>query len=386
MEKSTVRLKPGKEKPLLNRHHWIFSGAVANLPSFEPGAILPLESSKGTLLGHAYFNKASSIVGRMIAFGEEEPLVAITRLIRNAIHFRKSLFDNKTTAYRLINGEGDNLPGLIVDVYGDVLVIQISTLGMEKLKSHVLKLLQEELKPLAILEKSLLPSRKEEGLAPFQEILFGKMPDPLIVLENGLKFEVDPINGQKTGFFLDQRQMRDYVRSISKGKRVLNVFAYTGGFTVYALAGGASNADSVDISQDAMDMAKINCSLNGFEGKFFAEDAFEFLRKSQLDYDLVILDPPAFAKKAKDVVQACRGYKDINRVALQKMPPGSTLITCSCSHFIDEKLFGQVLFQAAIEAKREVRIIGKHQLASDHPVNLFHPEGSYLKSLVLYLT
>lgn len=386
MEKSIVRLKPGKEKPVLNRHHWIFSGAVANLPSFEPGAILPVESSKGTLLGHAYFNKASSIVGRMIAFGEEEPLVAITRLIRNAIHFRKSLFDNKTTAYRLINGEGDNLPGLIVDVYGDVLVIQISTLGMEKLKPHVLKLLQEELKPHAILEKSLLPSRKEEGLAPFQGMLLGKMPEPLIVLENGLKFQVDPINGQKTGFFLDQRQMRAYVRGVSKGKRVLNVFAYTGGFTVYALAGGASNADSVDISQDAMDMAKINCSLNGFEGKFFAEDAFEFLRKSQLDYDLVILDPPAFAKKAKDVVQACRGYKDINRVALQKMPPGSTLITCSCSHFIDEKLFGQVLFQAAIEAKREVRIIGKHQLASDHPVNLFHPEGSYLKSLVLYLT
>lgn len=382
----SCKLKPGKEKPLLNRHHWIFSGAVANLPSFDPGAILPVESSQGTLLGHAYFNKASSIVGRMIAFGEEEPLQAMMRRILNAILFRKSLFGAETTAYRLINGEGDSLPGLIVDVYNDVLVLQISTLGMEKLKPHVLKILQEELHPKAILEKSLLPSRKEEGLAPFQGMLFGKIPEPLIVLENGLKFQVDPEKGQKTGFFLDQRQMRSYVRSISKGKRVLNVFAYTGGFSVYAFAGGAISVDSVDISKEAMELAEKNCFLNGFKGNFFAEDAFEFLRKSPLDYDLVILDPPAFAKKAKDVVQACRGYKDINRVALQKMPPGSTLITCSCSHFIDEKLFSQVLFQAAAEAKREVRIIGKHQLAPDHPVNLFHPEGSYLKSLVLYLS
>jgi 23S rRNA (cytosine1962-C5)-methyltransferase len=386
MEKLKARLKPGKEKPLLNRHHWIFSGALADLPPFEPGGILPVESSQGVLLGHAYFNKASSIIGRMIAFGDEEPLEALSRLIKNAILFRKSLFDGKTTAYRLINGEGDSLPGLIVDVYGDVLVLQISTLGMDKLKSHVLKTLQEELRPQAILEKSLLPSRKEEGMAPFQGMLFGKIPEPLIVLEKGLQFQVDPEKGQKTGFFLDQREMRSYVRTISKGKRVLNVFAYTGGFTVYAFAGGASSVDSVDISKEAIEMARENSSLNGFKGNFYAEDAFKFLRSSSLDYDLVILDPPAFAKRAKDVVQACRGYKDINRVALQKMPPGSTLITCSCSHFIDEKLFQQVLFQAAAEAKRSLRIMGKHQLASDHPINLFHPEGSYLKSLVLYLS
>lgn len=385
MEKS-VRLKPGKEKPILNHHHWIFSGAIADLPSFEPGAILPVRSSQGVLLGHAYFNKASSIAGRMIAFGEEEPLQAIERQIKNAILFRKSLFDFSTTAYRLINGEGDSLPGLIIDVYGDVFVLQVSTLGMEKLKPYVLKTLQQQLKPYAILEKSLLPSRKEERLAPFQGMLFGKIPEPLIVLENGLKFQVDPEKGQKTGFFLDQRQMRAFVRTISKGKKVLNVFAYTGGFTVYAFAGGAFSVDSVDISKEAMEMAEKNSSLNGFKGNFLVEDAFEFLRNSSLDYDLVILDPPAFAKKAKDVVQACRGYKDINRVALQKMPSGSYLITCSCSHFIDEKLFGQVLFQAAMEAKREVRVIGKHQLAPDHPINLFHPEGSYLKSLVLQVT
>lgn len=381
----TCTLKPGKEKPLLNRHHWIFSGAIDVLPSFDPGAILSVESSQGVLLGHAYFNRASSIIGRMIAFGEDEPLEAIERAIKDAIQLRKSLFKEQTTAYRLINAEGDGLPGLIVDVYGNVLVIQISTLGMERLKLTVLRILQEELCPEAILEKSLSPSRKEEGLAPFQGVLLGEIPNPLTILENGLKFEVDPEKGQKTGFFLDQREMRAYVGRISKGKKVLNVFAYTGGFSVYALAGGALSVDSVDISKEAMALAEKNCSMNGFKSNCFAEDAFEFLRASPLDYDLVILDPPAFAKKAKDVVQACRGYKDINRIALQKMAPGSTLITCSCSHFVDEKLFGQVIFQAAAEAKRKVRIIGRHLLAPDHPVNLFHPEGNYLKSLVLYI-
>lgn len=380
----TVRLKPGKEKPILNRHHWIFSGAIQNLPPFLPGEILPVESAEGHLLGHAYFNKASSIIGRMVSFGNEEPTVAIARLIKNAIAFRKSLFNQNTTAYRLINGEGDSLPGLIVDVYGEVLVLQISTLGMDKLKPSVIKILQKELHPKGIYEKSLLPSRKEEGMSPFQEMLHGAIPVPLIVLENGLKFQVDPVKGQKTGFFLDQREMREYVRGLSQGKRVLNAFAYTGGFSVYALAGGAALVDSIDISKDAMEIAKTNCSINGFDKNvsFYAEDAFDFLRTSSMNYDLVILDPPAFAKRAKDVVQACRGYKDINRVALQKMPKGSILITCSCSHFIDEKLFGQVIFQAASEAKRDVRIIGKHRLAFDHPINLFHPEGNYLKSLV----
>lgn len=378
-----VRLKAGKEKPILNRHHWIFSGAVASLPPHEPGEILAVESDGGKPLGFAYFNKKSSILGRMVSFGEPS-LEAIEKALLNAIKLRKSLFNSETTAYRLINGEGDCLPGLIADWYAGTLVIQISTLGMECLRHFVLEILERELKPVAILEKSLVPSRKEEGLEPIQRVLKGDVK-PVEVLEHGLKFIVDPIGGQKTGFFLDQREMRQFVRENSQNKRVLNCFSYTGGFTAYALAGGAIIADSVDISKEALALAKENCLLNGFKGEIFCEDVFEFLRKGELAYDLVILDPPAFAKRAKDVVSACRGYKDINRMALQNMPKGSILITCSCSYFVDEKLFQQVIFQAASEANRAVRIIGKHRQAFDHPINLFHPEGSYLKTLVLYI-
>ena len=379
-------LKPGKEKPVLNRHHWIFSGAVNHLPPHEPGEILAVESANSHHLGYAYFNRKSSIVGRMVSF-DEEPLIAIEKALLNAINFRKTLFDSSTNAYRVINGEGDGLPGLIVDRYADHLVIQISTLGIDKLRSFIVKILDRELAPKAILEKSLSPSRNEEGLKPLQQVLKGEVAKKIAVLENGIKFLVDPVDGQKTGFFLDQREMRSLVKEKAHGKRVLNCFSYTGGFTAYALAGGASQADSVDISASAIEEAKTNCSINGFEESgFYAEDAFEFLRKDKLDYDLIILDPPAFAKRAKDVVAACRGYKEINRTTLQKMPKGSTLITCSCSYFVDEKLFQQVIFQAAAEAKRTVRIIGKHRQAEDHPVNLFHPEGTYLKSLVLYVS
>lgn len=382
MNLKTLRLKPGKEKPLLNCHHWIFSGAIAEMPTFNSGDILAVESHAGKPLGYAYFNNKGSISGRMISFGPP-PLEAIETALLNAISLRRSFFDEKTTAYRLINGEGDCLPGLIVDKYADTLVIQITTAGMEKLKSFVVEILTRELKPSGILEKSLSPSRKEEGLKPHQEILMGKVEERIQILENGLKFYVDPINGQKTGFFLDQREMRAFVGSL-KRKKVLNCFSYTGGFSLYALAGGAAQVDSVDISKESLELAKENCALNNFEGaNFYAEDVFEFLRARELDYDLVILDPPAFAKRAKDVVMAARGYKEINRIALQKMPPGSILITCSCSYFVDEKLFQQVIFQAASEAKRKVRIIEKHRQAHDHPVNLFHPEGNYLKSLVL---
>ncbi|MBS0655614.1 MAG: class I SAM-dependent rRNA methyltransferase, partial [Verrucomicrobia bacterium] len=193
----------------------------------------------------------------------------------------------------------------------------------------------------------------------------------------------------KTGFFLDHREMRQWVRQLAKGKRVLNAFSYTGGFTVYALAGGATRVDSVDISKEAVAKACAHVTLNGFDAEsqgFVCEDLFVFLREqATLPYDLVILDPPAFAKRQKDVVQACRGYKDINRLAMQKMPPHSLLLTCSCSHFVDEELFQKVLFQAALEAGRQVRIIGRHRLAVDHPINIFHPESNYLKSFLLFI-
>lgn len=389
MTKLKVVLKLGKEKAILNRHHWIFSGAVAQLPTFENGALLPVYSHGGALLGTAYFNRCSTIVGRMIAFDETAPLLAIEQRLQQAFDLRQTLFDPSiTNAYRLINAEGDGLPGLIIDCYNDVIVMQIATLGMEKLKSYVVKWLIDHLHPKVVYEKSESSSRQQEGLNAFSGLLFGSDLAPVEACENGLKFIIDFEHGQKTGFFCDQRQMRQQVKALSAGKSILNCFAYTGGFTVYALAGGALQVDSVELSEQAMSFVKKNININCFDtskARFYEEDVFEFLRNNPLKYDLIILDPPAFAKKRGDIIPACRGYKDINRLALKKMPARSWLLTCSCSHFIDESLFQKVLFQASIEAGRRVRIISRHQMAQDHPINICHPESDYLKSFLLYV-
>lgn len=386
---SELVLKKGKEKALLNRHHWIFSGAVAKFPKVEEGAFVRVLSHEGAPLGWAYVNKKTSIVARMVSFDETPPLDAIRSSLERAITMRKKLIDTSiTTGFRLVNGEGDSLPGLIVDFYNDVLVIQLMTVGMDRLRSTIVEMLVALLNPTAIFEKSSSPARHEEGLEKQIQLLHGTMPTSLTILENSLQFMVQPEEGQKTGFFLDHREMRQWVRGTAQGKRVLNCFGYTGGFSVYAFAGGAIRVDTVDISATAITLARKNMELNGVMGSnhgFYAEDVFEFLRRSPLDYELVILDPPAFAKKKKDQIQACRAYKDINRLAFEKMPPNSILLTSSCSYHVDETLFQQVVFQAAAEAGRQVRIIGRHRQAVDHPVNLFHPESDYLKSLILYL-
>ena len=390
MTKSQVRLKPGKDKPIRNHHHWIFSGAVAELPAFADGECLEVCSANGEKLGWAYFNRKTTITGRMVSFDNTLPKEAICCHLSKAIDLRRSLFEGQqTNAYRLVNGEGDLLPGLVVDRYNDVLVMQISTLGMQQQRAMIVDWLVKNLAPKSIYEKSLLPSRKEEGLQDEQGSLFGDIPTGSVeVTENGLRFLVSILHGQKTGFFLDHREMRDQIRSLSNGKRVLNCFAYTGGFSIYAAAGGAAVVDSVDISAAAMQMAERNMQINGFSSssnRFFAEDVFVFLREKSLDYDIVILDPPAFAKRQKDVMSACRGYKDINRLAMEKMPAGSILLTSSCSYHVNEELFQKVIFQAAVEAKRTVKIIGRHRMAADHPINICHPESDYLKSLLLFI-
>jgi len=384
-----VILKSGKEKPIKNFHHWIFSGAIQSASEFSDGDILTVYSSTQEFLGHAYFNSRTSISGRMIAWGDELVDDAIEKRIFSAIQMREKIFsDADTNAYRLINSEGDGLPGLIVDKYNKILVIQIATAGMEKLKEKVIKILSEKLAPEAIYEKSDIPSRREEGLKLFEGLLAGKMPENVEIVEQGRKFFVDILTGQKTGFFLDQREMRGYVEKISAGKNVLNCFGYTGGFSVYSAVGRAKKVTTVDISENALQTAEKNFILNGLgmdNHDFIVADAFDYLRNEPLNFDLIILDPPAFAKKKYDVVQACRGYKDINRVVLSKMPPQSILVTSSCSYHIDPGLFQQVIFQATREANRRVRIIGRHLQAPDHPLNIYHPEGEYLKSLVLFV-
>ncbi len=386
---NAVILKPGRDKAVRNRHHWIFSGAIRELPDFEDGALLPVRSAGGDLLGHGYFNRKSSITGRMVSFGDEPPEAGVRRSLERAIAMRAGFFDAAVTnARRLVNAEGDGLPGLIADLYDDVLVLQVATLGMEKLKPLVLDVLSSALRPRAVLEKSDLPARHEEGLGDVEAVLAGEPVDKVRILEAGVPYWVSLAGGQKTGFYLDQRESRKLVRDCAAGRRVLNTFAYSGSFSVCALLGGALRADSVDTSAAATALAQENFELNGLpsgSGIFFTADVFEFLREPALDHDFIILDPPAFAKKRTDVVAACRGYKDINRLALQRVRTPGLVLTFSCSHFVDEGLFQQVVFQAAHEAGRRVRILQKHRQALDHPVNVYHPETAYLKGFLLYV-
>lgn len=384
-----IVLKPGRDKAVRNRHHWIFSGAIQSLPRPGNGEIRPVLSSSGDLLGYAYVNAASSITARMLSFDATPGETAVRDSLAAAFALRRRFLpESLTDACRLVNAEGDRLPGLVVDKYADVLVLQVTTLGMEKLKPLVLEELVREFEPRAILERSALPSRREEGLADFEGLLRGEAVARVLIHEDGLSFRVDLDRPQKTGFFLDQRGSRRLIRELAAGRRVLNAFAYTGAFSVAAAAGGAAAVDTVDASAPAIELARENFDLNGLPGRlgtFFAADAFDFLRQEGPEYDFVILDPPAFAKRRADVVAACRGYKDINRLALRKAAAGGLVLTFSCSHFVDEGLFRQVVFEASAEARRRVRILQRHRQAFDHPVNVFHPETEYLKGFLLYV-
>ena len=381
-------LKKGREKSLLQRHPWIFSGSIALFPEVEAGTILPVYSDCGTFLAKAYFHPTNSIAGRVLTFKEECIESAIKERLKEAILLRKAFFDRAhTDAYRLVNAEGDGIPGLIVDLYGEVLVVQITTSGIERLRPFILEQLISLVKPRAIYEKSLSFARKQEGLPLQKGFIYGEPLSSIEIVENGMKFRLCLENAQKTGLFLDQRERRLEVERVSKNRKVLNCFSYTGGFSLFALRGGASHVDSVDSCSEATQLAEYNVALNGFSRHTtYCEDAFLFLKRSEIDYDLVILDPPAFAKKRADITAACYGYKAINRLVLEKAKVGTLLLTCSCSYYIDAKLFQSLLFQSAQEANREVKILTPHSQAFDHPVSLFHPEGEYLKSFLLYIS
>jgi len=386
IKQQPVVLKKGREKSLINRHPWIFSGAVARLPEFEDGDILPVVSSQGDFLGYGYFNRRCSIIGRMLSFDQQPPLEAVEASLSRAVALRQALLSSTTNAYRLVNAEGDGLPGLIVDQYNDVLVVQISTLGMVKLKEVVVKWLIDHLQPTAIYEKSDSPARREEGLAAYKGCLYGEEKEEVEIRENGLKFVVNPQRGQKTGFFLDQREMRKLVRRLAAGRRVLDCFAYSGAFAVYALAGGAHQVTLVDTSEPALEWARRNLELNAFplnKATLVKKDAFQFLSQAKLAYDFVILDPPSFAHRKNQIKGALRGLRQLHRQVLAEIPAGSLLLTFTCSYYLDEKLFQKVVFQAAQQADRQVRLLHRHRLAFDHPINIFHPEGDYLKGFLL---
>lgn len=384
-----LKLKRGKEIPVKNRHHWIFSGAVENIPRFQNGDIAEVLSHNREFLGYAFLNNGTTILARMINFEKKDPFESIRANIRAASELRKSVFkESETNCYRLVNGEGDYLSGIVIDRYADVFVIQIVSSGFERYKKLIVEELVKSFKPKCIYEKSNSPARSKEGLKMSEGVLYGELPSELIVRENNIFFKVDIKNSQKTGLFLDQKEMRKMIGDLSFGKSVLNCFSYTGGFSLYAAKGGANTVTSIDIAKDAIETAKENFTLNKISHnnhKFLAEDAFQFLSRDSLKYDVIILDPPAFAKKREDLPNAKKGYLNINKTALAKIPSGGFLLTCSCSYHMTYDIFEEVITRAANETGRKIKILSKQILGKDHPLNLFHNEIDYLKSLLLYV-
>lgn len=383
-----VILKKDREKSIqVNRHPWIFSGAVALFPAgLLPGELAEIYSSDGSFLALGYFQQGNSLCGRILSFEKKEIKEVLKEKIERALDLRKMFFSEEVTnCFRWINAEEDQLPGLIVDLYDKVAVIQISTFGMERLKLEVVSILKELIPLESIYEKSTSSSRTQEGMAPFEGLIFGTLVEEVEVLENGMKLIVPIVQGQKTGLFLDQREMRSLVKQCSKGKYVLNTFSYTGGYSLAALEGGAFFVKSVDVCKNALDICKKNTSLYSCH-EAVQEDCFTFLKKEDLSrYDFIILDPPAFAKKRQDIEPALLGYKELHRQVIQKCKKGTLLLTSSCSYFIGEDAFQHMIFQVGSEAKRQILIVQKHRLAFDHPVSLYHPEGTYLKSFFLYI-
>ncbi len=384
-------LKEEKEKPLEGCHPWVFSGAIDEIDDdHQTGDLVKVYSSRNHFLGIGYLNPRSQIAIRMLTF-EDTKIDAgfFEKRIRDAAALRHAYLQENTNAYRVVHSEGDFLPGLIVDRYGDYLVAQFLTAAMDQWKPMLVDILQRVLPCRGIFEKDDTESREWEGL----ETRIGKLageepPDYVEITENGYPFVVNLHGGQKTGFFLDQRDNRKMVGRMSRGKRVLNCFSYTGGFSVYAAKGGATETVSVDSSDDALNTARVNFEKNGIPAEnctVVQEDVFEYLRASRQEFDTIILDPPAFCKNKHQVNQASRGYKDINLYAIKRLIRGGLLFTYSCSSFIPSDLFQKIVFGAAKDAKRKVRIIAKTSHALDHPINIFHPEGEYLKGLVCHV-
>lgn len=387
-----ILLKQGKDQSLLRFHPWVFSGAIKKIEGTPAeGELVEVTSNEGNFLGIGHY-QVGSISVRMVTFTRETVDYNFwkTKLLK-AYQLRKSLNlaeNPDNNVYRLIHGEGDGLPGLIIDIYNDTAVMQAHSVGMylirEQLTQALCDIYGTRLK--AVYDKS-------EGTIPFKAntgakngYLWGES-QPGTVLEHGNKFLVDWVEGQKTGFFIDQRENRKMVGQYSSNRNVLNVFGYTGGFSVYALQGGANMVHSVDSSEKAIELTNQNVALNFPDAphQSFAVDAFEYLNSMESQYDLIILDPPAFAKHQDALRNALQAYKRINTRAFTKIKPGGILFTFSCSQVVNKDQFRQAVFSAAAIAKREVRILHQLTQPADHPVNIYHPEGEYLKGLVLYV-
>ena len=408
-----IHLKPGKAKPLLARHPWIFSGAIARVENATDGDTVDIFDAAGRFVARGYYNSKSQIAARVWTFDDEPIDRAFLRArLQRAFAARDLLIDRAATnAYRLINAESDFLPGLIVDRYADFFIMQFLTLGVEKRKAELAELAQELAGARGIFERSDVDVREKEGLAPSVGVLCGEEPPDLVeIRENAFRFLVDMKRGHKTGFYLDQRENRKrVVESLNAGEQgsartgeqwlavsgrrsfsfeILNVFSYTGGFAVYACAANKNaRIVNLDASHDALNLARENMRLNDCaeRGEFVEGDAFQILRRyrdSGKSFDAIILDPPKFVYAQSQLQAGLRGYKDINLLAFKLLNPGGTLVTFSCSGQVSAALFQKVIFEAATDAKRDAQIVAKLSQSPDHPILLSFPESEYLKGLV----
>jgi 23S rRNA (cytosine1962-C5)-methyltransferase len=388
-----IILNPGREKSVLHRHPWIFSGAIKQVDGAPiSGDTLPVRSAQGEFLAWAAYNPDSKITARIWSWREEEIIDAafFRSRITNALAARDTLnLTNDSNGMRLIHAESDGLPGLIVDQYNDVLVMQIGSAGAERWRDVCADILQEFCKPVCIYERSDSDSRLLEKLDKRNGVLRGNLPNSVEVIENGLRFKVDVAEGQKTGFYLDQRNNRALTETLARDKDVLNCFCYTGGFSLYALHGGAKSVLSIDASADALNIAQENLIANGLDttrSEWQEADVFQALRTLRdqgRKFDLIILDPPKFAPTAAFAEKAARGYKDINLLGFKLLRPGGVLATYSCSGGISDDLFQKIIAGAALDAGVDAQIVHYLHASADHPVLLSFPEGAYLKGLVL---
>ena len=390
MARVKIVLKSGKDQSVLRFHPWIFSGAIKKIygtPS--EGDIVDVFDNKDKFLALGHY-QPGSIAVRILSFDSVEPDIGFfTEKIKNAVKYRELIGlkeDRVTNVLRLVNAEGDDLPGLIIDYYNGVVVLQMHSLGMYRIRKELgwilVDLMGSRIK--AIYDKSTSTIPHKSAVSVTNEFLYGTS-DPVIVAENGLKFRIDFIEGQKTGFFIDQRENRKLLSSFTKGRSVLNMFGYTGGFSVYAMQ-NAKLVHTVDSSGPAISLTNENISLNYGEDprhNSFQVDAFEFLNDIGGRYDLIILDPPAFAKHSNVLANALQGYKRLNMKAISQIKPGGIIFTFSCSQVVTRENFRKSVFAAAANTGRRVRILYKVGQSQDHPVSIYHPEGEYLKGLVL---
>jgi len=391
-ERIKIVLKSGKEQSLMRFHPWVFSGAIKKMYGNPlEGDIVDIYDNKDTFLAMGHY-APSSIAVRILSFSQETPDIDFFReKIKRAIAYRRAIgiIDNPLIdVFRLIHGEGDGLPGLIVDFYNGVAVMQMHSIGFYRIRKEIASILSELLdnRIVAVYDKSEGTIPHMSGIKATNEFLFGNS-EPVIVTENGYKFKIDWTTGQKTGFFIDQRENRKLLEKYTEGRSVLNMFGYTGGFSVYAMK-NASVVHTVDSSFPAIELANENIRLNFGDDKrheSFQTDAFDYMNQIKNQYDLIILDPPAFAKHNNVLANALQGYKRLNIKAIEQVKPGGIIFTFSCSQVVTKENFRKSVFAAAANTGRSVRILHQMTQPPDHPVNIYHPESEYLKGLVIYV-